>query len=333
MTLSDLDRPPGGLDPEVLQRRWELVLPHREQLLRVARRRVETREDAEDVVATALLRTVEHPGLDESRVGAFLCTTVVRLSVDVHRDRTRQLALGTRAARREVPARSVEEAVCDEAEARWLAEQLADLPEREEQVLAARVSGLSAQETSARLGLSRKATENAFTRVRQRAHRLLGGTLGGLGLLWGGARRVARPEVALVPAGVATALTFAVVVSGPVPAIVPSTAPVVTSEAGSGGQARVDPAGATTEVATAAPAPPPAPPAGSSAAPAEPVAAPEPQPDRTTVAVPDVAPGVVDGGEVYVEKRHEDETFEQSVQRCVDGLEKKWSDPLADPCA
>jgi RNA polymerase sigma factor (sigma-70 family) len=324
------------VDPEVLRRRWELVLPHREQMLAIARRRVAIREDAEDVVATALVRTVEHPKLDEARIGAFLCTTVMRLAVDVHRDRDRQLAVGTREATRALPGQSVEELVCDEAEARWLAEQLQDLPKRERQVLQARLSGMTAQQASVHLGLTAKATENAFTRVRQRAHGLLAATLAGLGILFGAGRRLSKPEIALVPVGVATALTLAVVVSGGEPPAPPPPAGITLDADTEPADTAPPEAASTPPVAPASPRPratgEPAAAAPGTSQPAPAAARLEPLPARTEVTAPPMVEEHLGPGSVYVEKRHEDESFEESVQRCLEGTQAVLADPLADPC-
>lgn len=326
-------------DPEALRRRWELVLPYREEMLKIARRRLDSREDAEDVVATALMRTVEHPRLDEARVGAFLCTTVMRLAVDVHRDRTRQLAVGKRDATRTLPAGSIDELVCDEHEARWLAAQLQDLPPRERQVLQARLSGLTAQQASEHLGLTLKATENAYTRVRQRAQRLLAATLAGIGILLGAGRRLTKPELALVPVGFATALTLAVVVAdGQVTSPAPPPPSGVTLEADTELAEPVDRSADDVPVPPAVePAPPgPAPgaavtgPSGEDAA--EP--GPEPAPTRTEVTAPPAVEEHLGPGSVYVEDRHTDETFEESVQRCINGATSAdpLTVPMADPC-
>lgn len=326
----------GTVDPEVLRRRWELVLLHRDELLAIARRRVATREDAEDVVTTALVRTVEHPNLDESRIGAFLTTTVMRLVVDVHRDRDRQLAVAAREAIRAVPSPPVDELVCDHAEARWLADQLQHLPQRERQVLEARLSGMTSQQASAHLGLTAKATQNALTRLRRRAEALLAATLAGLGILLGAGRRLTKPEIALVPAGIATALTLAVVVSGgEPPAPPPAAGTTLEADARPADAAAAETAsGPGMTPATAAPAvaadlsakatgrsqsAPAAEDAGSS-------------PARTEVTAPPVVEEHLGPGSVYLEERHQDETFEQSVQRCLKGAQQLPADPLADPC-
>ena len=319
----------GRLDEDVLQRRWRLVLPHREQLLRIARRRVPSREDAEDVVATAMVRTVEHPRLDESRVGAFLCTTVVRLAVDVHRDRARQLAVGVRDATRALPHTPIEDTVCDSAEARWLAALLSDLPVREREVLAARVAGLSAQEVAAHLGLTAKSTENAFTRVRRRAHGLVAATLGGVGFAVAHGRRAARPALAAVPVAAITALGLAVVTVATAP---PGAEQAVPFAAGAvGATAPRAPLAPVSVVRPATPAarPAPSPAVVAARVPVRPAV--RPAPARTEIRVPTVVDkDVVSPGGVAIERRHEDESFRESVLRCVRDLDV--SQPLADPC-
>src|SRR5687768_7250952 len=100
------------------ERRWALVWEHRERMLAIARARVPSADDAEDVVAEAMLRAVEYEHLDEGRVGAFLCTVVMRLAVDTHRDRTRYLRASVRACTAETPAPPVDDTVCDREEAR-----------------------------------------------------------------------------------------------------------------------------------------------------------------------------------------------------------------------
>jgi hypothetical protein len=55
-------------------------------------------------------------------------------------------------------------------------------------------------------------------------------------------------------------------------------------------------------------------------------------PSRTEVRVPAVVGSdVVDGGGVYAERRHEDESFAESVVRCLGNVDV--ADPTADPCA
>jgi DNA-directed RNA polymerase specialized sigma24 family protein len=98
--------------------RWHAVWSHRDQLLRVARRRVPNAMDAEDCVSEAMLRAAAFAGLDVERAGAFLTAVTVRLCADVHRDTGREVPVATAP---EAVEPSEENAVCDRAEAAWLA--------------------------------------------------------------------------------------------------------------------------------------------------------------------------------------------------------------------
>ncbi|CAM5361097.1 hypothetical protein SVIOM74S_09467 [Streptomyces violarus] len=62
--------------------RWRRMWSHREHLLKVARRRSMSPEDAEDAVHEAMLRAAERPDLDEERLAAWLTTVTMRLCVD-----------------------------------------------------------------------------------------------------------------------------------------------------------------------------------------------------------------------------------------------------------
>lgn len=313
---------------EAVQRRWALVLPYREEMLSIARRRVNNREDAEDVVATALLRTVEHPGLDEARVGPFLCSTVVRLAVDVHRQRARQLAVGVRDATRELRSVPHEDVVCDEDEARWLSKQLRNCPTRERQVLEARLSGLTTQQASQHLGLTVKAAENAYTRVRHRAQVLVTATLGGLGILLGLGRRWSKPSVAAVPLAAVSAYVLAIsggAAAAPIPApLPPKIAQAEVAEALSVAEPVAPPPAAIERSGIPTPV-------TDRAAAVDAGGSPSRAASRQEVRPPAVVDrDTVDPGGVYIEHRHE-ESFEESLQRCIGGLE--LTAPAEDPCA
>jgi RNA polymerase sigma-70 factor (ECF subfamily) len=149
-----------------------LVLSHQDRLMRIARRRLPTREDAEDCVQEALIRAACFAGLDEPRAGQFLTATLVRLCVDHHRS--------TAAARRAlsrihdvVSAPSPEDAVCEQAEAAWLLAQVdGRLSLQECAVVYARMRGCSTREAASQLQISHKAAEAAFTRARARMRAL-----------------------------------------------------------------------------------------------------------------------------------------------------------------
>jgi len=151
-----------------VEARWALVLPLREHMLAVARRRCATAEDAEDCVHEAMLRVVQFENLDAERVAALLTSVTTRLAVDMHRRRARAERHLARLVSVPAQHQAPDEAVLDAGEARWLATQVRHLPEREQAVFRQRAAGYSAGEAAARLSLSYKAVESAFTRARGR---------------------------------------------------------------------------------------------------------------------------------------------------------------------
>lgn len=321
--------PQEALTPEVLVRRWQLAWAHHDDLLAIARRRVDCAQDAEDVVATAMLRTVESRNLDEARIGRFLCTTVQRLTVDVHRERARQLAVGVRQARRDLPTTPVDETVCDRAEAQWLAARLTDLPEREAQVLQARATGLVGREVATHLGLSTKAAENAYTRLRERAQQLLMSTLALFTVAAGLVRRTGPAGAAPLAVG---ALGLAVALSLAPPAAAPDQpAPVPPAGAPISTQTHLQP---HRDVRGHVPSAAPAVPAGAARRPQAAKAGRRATPRREiTVVPPPLAPRLISHGTVYVEDQpeYQDETLLESIERCLGRLDP--TDPVADPCA
>lgn len=213
-----------------VEQRWALVLPYREHMLAIARRRCSSDEDAEDVVQEAMLRVAQFDRLDPERVAALLTSVTKRLAVDLHRARTRALRYRTRLV--DVPEHQAppDEAALDAGEALWLAAQVQYLPEREREVFRQRVAGYSIGEASARLGLSYKSVDSAFIRARGR---MRAWATAGLLLVIATLRRLReRPEViwgsmAIVSAGclILTSLPGQTSHNGPRP--VPRTAMMV----------------------------------------------------------------------------------------------------------
>lgn len=164
------------------QRRWELVLAHRDRLVRLARRRLPDRcaVDAEDIAHEAMLRAVNFAALDPERVGQFLTTVTLRQCADVYRHKARQASVGHRSGQRS--AADIADDVCDSMEAQWLLRQLTTLPEREAAVMLAAVDGETRAATAARLGATLKALESAAARARKslRAAATLGAALAGV---------------------------------------------------------------------------------------------------------------------------------------------------------
>lgn len=171
--------------------RWRRVWEQRPALLRLARRRTASREDAEDAVHEALLRAAQTPHISDEHLGAWLTTVTVRLCVDAHRRRQREERAWARAA----PLRAVEgfeEGLCDQAEAAWLARPAADLPLRQAEALHLRASGLTIAQLAQRLGTSPKAVESLLGRARSAFKARWAGTLVALAVVWRGVIRGLR---------------------------------------------------------------------------------------------------------------------------------------------
>ncbi|MGD6746971.1 sigma-70 family RNA polymerase sigma factor [Streptomyces sp. BH106] len=185
--------------------RWLRVWSHREDLLRVARRRSLTPEDAEDAVHEAMLRAAERPGLDDERLGGWLTTVTMRLCVDRHRQVTREAEVH-RSPTLTVPGPvPVEEAVCDRDEARWLAARSAQLPERQAEALRLKAEGLDVGEVALRMRLGYRTVESLLARARRTLRSTLAGTLGLAVFLWGRGKLVASGPAQAVAVSSATA--------------------------------------------------------------------------------------------------------------------------------
>jgi RNA polymerase sigma factor (sigma-70 family) len=169
--------------------RWERMWSHREQLLRMARRRSMSLEDAEDAVHEAMLRAAERPDLDEERLGAWLTTVTMRLCVDRHRQVNREAEVHrspTLIAPGPVP---VDEAVCDRAEAKWLAVRSGELPARQAEALRLKSEDLDVGQVAVRMGLSYRTVESLLARARRTLRASLAGTLGFVLFLLGRGRQ------------------------------------------------------------------------------------------------------------------------------------------------
>lgn len=301
------------MEPDERARRWELVVRHRERLVPIALARTASRADAEDAVQEAMLRAVTYPDLDETRLRAFLTTVTVRLCVDQHRQRQRELRSGTAVFHGECDDGDPEPAACDRAEAAWAATVLATLPERQREVVAVRAGGADLAETAQRLHLSYKAVESALSRARTQ---LRAAMAAGASVVVALGRR-SRVTVAPATAMTAFSLTAAVVVGGAVPAppaVAPrlaTTHPRGTSAAGVRVATAPAVAAATSAGVTAA-----VPSRHGGGGPALHVAAPRPAgpgPERV-VYVPGPA-----GNDIEVTAHDTEETTAQMVERCATG--------------
>ena len=179
------DMPDMPAEIQAAHDRWERMWSHREQLLKVARRRSMSPEDAEDAVHEAMLRAAERPDLDDERLGGWLTTVTMRLCVDRYRQVNREVEVHrspTLTAPGPVP---VEEAVCDRAEARWLAVRSGELPGRQAEALRLKSEDLDVGQVAVRMGLSYRTVESLLARARRTLRNSLAGTLGLALFLWG----------------------------------------------------------------------------------------------------------------------------------------------------
>lgn len=157
--------------------RWQRMWSHREQLLRVARRRSASVEDAEDAVQEAMLRAVENTHVEDERLGAWLTTVTMRLCVDRHRQLNREAEVGSRSTLAHPAPATVEEEVCDRAEARWLARRSGDLPTRQAEALWLKAEDLDVGQVARKMGLSYRTVESLLARARRTLRNALAGTL------------------------------------------------------------------------------------------------------------------------------------------------------------
>jgi RNA polymerase sigma factor (sigma-70 family) len=166
-------------------------------------------EDAEDAVHEAMVRAAERANVDDDRLGAWVTSVTVRLCVDRFRQVSREAQVQMRWVQATLGEATVEEAVCDRAEAVWLAGRSGDLPARQAQALSLQAEGLDLSQIAHRTGLSYQAVQSLLARARRTLRAALAGTLAVAVLLWRGRPRLAggsAQTVALASAAVTLAI-------------------------------------------------------------------------------------------------------------------------------
>lgn len=169
--------PNEGIEAGPAAERWRRMWSHREHLLKVARRRSMSVEDAEDAVHEAMLRAVENPDIDDERLAAWLTTVTMRLCVDRYRQLNREAEVSNRTALVAPAPVPVEEVVCDRAEAKWLARRSRSLPARQAEALQLKSQDLDVDQVATQMGLSYEAAESLLARARRAMRNSLAGTL------------------------------------------------------------------------------------------------------------------------------------------------------------
>jgi RNA polymerase sigma factor (sigma-70 family) len=195
---------------DAADQRWQRMWSHREQLLKVARRRSMSAEDAEDAVHEAMLRAAERPDLDDERLAAWLTTVTMRLCVDRYRQVNREAEVHTRPTLIAPGPVPVEEVVCDRAEAKWLAVRSGELPARQAEALRLKSEDLDVGQVAVRMGLSYRTVESLLARARRTLRHTLAATLGfALFLIGWGRPRSAGKAHAVAMASTAATLAVA----------------------------------------------------------------------------------------------------------------------------
>jgi RNA polymerase sigma-70 factor (ECF subfamily) len=183
--LAAPSRPGGGdtLDDaddqaRVRAARWAMLLPHRELAVGIVSRTTASLAEAEDCVHDAMLRLVRRDDLDPARVRSLLIRAALHIAIDHRRAAAREQSAVVRLGGGfESDVVSPEQVLSRRAEADRVLAAVDSLPRRERQVMLHRLAGLSVAETAARLGISAKSVEGAYTRARARVRFLLGAVL------------------------------------------------------------------------------------------------------------------------------------------------------------
>src|SRR4051794_33252300 len=115
--------------------RWQTIWQHRADLLRLARSRVATESDAEDVVHEAMTLAAADPRVELDRAGAWLNRVVRNRCADIARERSYadKRVIYEYGRARVQPL--TEDIVCDNAEAAFLTQMLETLPSRQHEAL------------------------------------------------------------------------------------------------------------------------------------------------------------------------------------------------------
>lgn len=203
--------------------RWQQIWNYREQLLKVARRRSMSLQDAEDAVHEAMARAAERPHLDGDRLGAWLTSVTIRLCIDQHRQLSRDAGICRRVGSMLTVPSTVphEEAVCDRAEAKWLAQQSVELPKNQVEALRLKAQDFEVAQVAQRIGLTYKAAESVLGRARRTLRAALAATLAVAVGMWrsrprlDGGTPTAAPPAVLASAGTTLMIAGLILVSPP----------------------------------------------------------------------------------------------------------------------
>jgi hypothetical protein len=113
---------------------WDRLAAHRDDLLRIAAGRASSPEAAENAVQEALARAAARWHLlDQDQLGAWLSVVTMNLCADEHRHRSRERRQLHRLHQSAAPDPA--DLVLDRLEDAWVVAQVAELPDRQRQVV------------------------------------------------------------------------------------------------------------------------------------------------------------------------------------------------------
>jgi RNA polymerase sigma factor (sigma-70 family) len=148
------------------QERWDAAWRERDRLVRMARSRVDSLQDAEDIASEAIRRAGCQEGLPADAVPRWLTTVTLNLCRDWQRRRMTERALLRRAELWPGSVPGPEEALADAAEARWLLGAVHDLPGRQAEALTLRAEGYDNPAIANHLGTTLSTVEGLLKRSR-----------------------------------------------------------------------------------------------------------------------------------------------------------------------
>jgi RNA polymerase sigma factor (sigma-70 family) len=186
----------------------------RPRLLALARRRLPTAAEADDVVSEAITRSLESKGLDPARLPAWLTTVTVHLCVDRARERSHKSKDWQYAVQEQVHS-DFETQLVESLAAAEIAPLLEDLPPDQAAALWLRADGLTVAAIASRLSVSEKAAESLLGRARVAARAIVGAVAGAAALVMPLVRRTTAIALPAVAVAAAVAVLTVTVVTGP----------------------------------------------------------------------------------------------------------------------
>jgi RNA polymerase sigma factor (sigma-70 family) len=146
--------------------RWSHAWQHRERLLRIARRRTFSEQEAEDVVSEVLLRAAVSVPLTDDALARWLTTVTLNVCADLAREHARSGKRALYAMQQVLPEPSPEQLVLDRELAATAVRRLSRLPERQREALLLRSTGFTVAEIATELDVSYKTAESLLSRAR-----------------------------------------------------------------------------------------------------------------------------------------------------------------------